>query len=69
MDPWIGYKVGLELCQVNIECSIKPGRARKTFNVTALGVYNIMVLLGDVGIVFYNMLLSGDVGNTKLSDV
>ena len=56
MNPRVGHKVGLELCQVNIEGSIEPGRERKTFNMTASGVYIIM-------------LLSGDVRTTKLSNV
>ena len=51
MDAWVWHQVGLELGDVNIECSIKPQRRREAGNdlgneaiqVRVRGAFNVQV--------------------------
>ena len=43
VNPWVGHKVGLELSQIHIECSIKPERCR-------YGRYNLADETVQVGV-------------------
>merc|ERR1719334_2655992 len=56
VDTWVGHQVGLELCQVNIEGTIKPERggdgrdnlANESVEVGVGGALNVQVPAADV---------------------
>merc|ERR1711963_385341 len=56
VDPWVGHQIGLELCQIHVESSIKPERgsdgghnlANQTVEIGVSGTVNVQITATDV---------------------
>merc|ERR1719322_559675 len=56
VDPWVGHQIGLELCQIHVESSIKPKRgsdgghnlANQTVKIGVSGTVNVQIAATDI---------------------